>query len=194
VPKTKMKEKQTNISTMLETSVIFQLIILWWQDCKMPWRNNSPTSTRESIFNWEKKKKKSAKSRRTERKPVCNSMVYSINLPKCRLNSKELTITTTLFKDIKWRVKSNTRYCKNNTRTKRKKPMISWNVYSKPKRNWINWIERSSKLKNTMKLWNLKLLLHVELLIELKNLSSILRGKRRDKILWLIPWTRKSRD
>jgi hypothetical protein len=28
VPKTKMKEKQTNISTMLETSVIFQLIIL----------------------------------------------------------------------------------------------------------------------------------------------------------------------
>lgn len=160
----------------------------------MPWRNNSPTSTRESIFNWEKKKKKSAKSRRTERKPVCNSMVYSINLPKCRLNSKELTITTTSFKDIKWRVKSNTRYCKNNTRTKRKKPMISWNVYSKPKRNWINWIERSSKLKNTMKLWNLKLLLHVELLIELKNLSSILRSKRRDKILWLIPWTRKSRD
>ena len=160
----------------------------------MPWPNNWPTSTRESIFNSEKKKRKSVKSRRTERKPVCNSMVSSINLPKCRPNSKEPTITTTSFNGIKWRVKSNTRYCKNNTRTKRKKPMISWNVFSKHKRNWINWIGRSSKLKNTMKLWNLKLLLHVELPTELKNLWSILRSKRKDKIPWLIQWTRKSRD
>ena len=160
----------------------------------MPWRNNWPTSTRESIFNWEKKKKKSVKSRKTERKPVCNSTVSSINWPKCRPNSKEPTIITTSFKDIKWRVKSNTRYCKNNTRIKRKKPTTSWNVFSKHKKNWINWIERSSKLKSTMKLWNLKLLLHVELLIELKNLWSILKSKRKDKIPWLIPWTRKSRD
>ena len=165
----------------------------WWLVFKMHWPSNWQTNTREWIFNLEKKKRKYEKSRRKERKLVYNSMESNINWLKCRPNSKEHTITTTLFKNLESKQRSNMRSFKSNMRTRRRRLMTNSKEFLRLKRSWINLTEPWSKLRSIMKLWSPKLLLQDVPHTELKNQLSTLKSKRKVKITWSIQWMKRLR-
>jgi len=101
--------------------------------------------------------------------------------------------TTTLFPDTESRLKNSTNFSRNNTRPRKKKPMINSRECSKPRRNLTSWTELLSKLRSIMRSWSLKLLLRGELHTVLKSQWWTLKSKRRARMCLLIPWMRRSR-
>jgi hypothetical protein len=92
-------------------------------------------STRELIFNFVRKRRKCERSRRREKTQVFNCMESSINLLRCKPNSKEPMTTTILFKDIELKLKSNMRFSKSNMRAKRRRLMINSREFLRLKRS-----------------------------------------------------------
>lgn len=121
-------------------------------------------------------------------------MVSSINLLKCRQNSRELMTTTTLYQDTELRLKNSTNFYRNNTKLRKKKLMINLRGYSRLRKNSTSWTELWSKLRNTTRSWSLKLLLQGELHTVLKSQLSTLKSKRRDRMCSLTLWMKRSRD
>ena len=89
----------------------------------MPSLSNLPMSTSVSISNSEKKKKRSEKSDNLVKKLVFNCMECNINSQKCRLVLNVLMITTILSNVIELRLSDNTKFCKDNTKPRKKKLM-----------------------------------------------------------------------
>lgn len=60
--------------------------------------------------------------------------------------------------------------------------------------NYLNLLELSSKSVNSMNKWKARLLILKQTLIEQKKMLYSLSLKRKNKIYWSIPWTKRSRD
>ena len=123
----------------------------------------------KDIHEYSYRKKKSERLKRREKRQVCNCMVSSINLQKCRLLSREPMTITTSCKNTEWMQRNSMKSFKSNTNKRRKRLMSSWRECLRHKKSWISSIAHSSKSRNIMRSWRVKLLSFVELPIELKK-------------------------
>ena len=92
-------------------------------------------STNEWIYNYVKKKKKCARLDNHVKRQEYSFTEFSTSWRACKPHLSAHMTTTTLCNGTVLRLKDSMRFCRDNTKPKKRKPTSNSRGYSKPKKN-----------------------------------------------------------